>query len=180
MVFNFISVMSWWLVYGSMLSWSFVMECIAQHSSQITSFLQNDLLKQRLFLREDWILCYGRPLLHAWLHSDLKTIPNNRVRENSLKLSSYGVGLSSGQSRFESGLDPLFLPCIWSFVSLLTLSNTSPGFLRVCSTRLFKTLLEKEKLLTMSNFYFSHSVFYLSEELSTTFIRCEIVMWKLF
>ena len=33
-------------------------------------------------------------------------------------------------------------------------------FLCVCSTSLLKTLLEKEKLLIMSNFSFSHSVFY--------------------
>ena len=33
-----------------------------------------------------------------------------------------------------------------------------PWFLRVCSTSLLKTLREKEKL--MSNFSFSHSVFY--------------------
>ena len=34
-----------------------------------------------------------------------------------------------------------------------------PWFLRVCSTGLLKTLWEKEKLLVMSNFSFSHSVF---------------------
>ena len=34
-----------------------------------------------------------------------------------------------------------------------------PWFLRVCSTRLLKTLWEKEKLLLTSNFSFSHSVF---------------------
>ena len=34
-----------------------------------------------------------------------------------------------------------------------------PWFLRVCSTSLLKTLWEKEKLLIMSNFSFSHSVF---------------------
>ena len=35
-----------------------------------------------------------------------------------------------------------------------------PLFLGVRSTRLSKTLWEKEKLLTMSNFFFSHSVLY--------------------
>ena len=35
-----------------------------------------------------------------------------------------------------------------------------PWFLRVCSTSLLKTLWEKEKLLVMSNFSFSHGVFY--------------------
>ena len=28
--------------------------------------------------------CYGRPLLQAWMLPDLNTIPDNRVRENSL------------------------------------------------------------------------------------------------
>ena len=35
-----------------------------------------------------------------------------------------------------------------------------PWFLRVCSTNLWKTLWEKEKLLVTNNFSFSHSVFY--------------------
>ena len=35
-----------------------------------------------------------------------------------------------------------------------------PWFLRVCSKSLLKTLREKEKLLVMSNFSFSHSVSY--------------------
>ena len=42
----------------------------------------------------------------------------------------------------------------------LTLSQTNPGFLRVCSASLLKTLREKEKLLLTSNFSFSLSVFY--------------------
>ena len=55
-----------------------------------------------------------------------------------------------------------------------------PWFLRVCSTSLLKTLWEKEKLLVTSNFSFSHSVFYLFEELSAIFIEFEIVVCKLF
>ena len=43
-----------------------------------------------------------------------------------------------------------------------------------------KTLREKEKLLIMSNFSFSHSVFYPFGELSATFIETEIVVCKLF
>ena len=42
----------------------------------------------------------------------------------------------------------------------LTLSQTSPGFLCICSTSLLKTLWEKEKLLVTSNLSFSCSVFY--------------------
>ena len=55
-----------------------------------------------------------------------------------------------------------------------------PWFLRVCSTSLLKTLWEKEKLLVMSNFSFSHSVFYPFEELSAIFIKFETVFCKLF
>ena len=46
-----------------------------------------------------------------------------------------------------------------------------PWYLRVCSTILLKTLCEKEKLLVTSNFSFSHSVFYLSGELSAISIK---------
>ena len=55
-----------------------------------------------------------------------------------------------------------------------------PWFLLVCSTSLLKTLWEKEKLLLMSNFSFSHSVFYLLRKLSAIFIKFETVVCKLF
>ena len=55
-----------------------------------------------------------------------------------------------------------------------------PWFLCVCSTSLLKTLWEKEKLLVTSNFSFSHSVFYLFEELSDIFNKIEIVICRLF
>ena len=52
-------------------------------------------------------------------------------------------------------------------------------FLRVCSTSLLKTLREMEKLLVMSNFSFSHSVFYPIGELAAIFIKVKIVVCKL-
>ena len=55
-----------------------------------------------------------------------------------------------------------------------------PWFLRVCSTRLLKTLREEEKLLVTSNFSSSHSVFYLFAELSAIFNKYEILVCKLF
>ena len=55
-----------------------------------------------------------------------------------------------------------------------------PWFLHVCCTSPMKTLREKEKLLIMSNFYFSLSVFYLLEELSAIFIKFIIVICKPF
>ena len=44
-------------------------------------------------------------------------------------------------------------------MTILTLSQTSPGFY-LSTVQILKTLREKEKLLVMSNFSFSHSVFY--------------------
>ena len=55
-----------------------------------------------------------------------------------------------------------------------------PWFLRVCCESLLKTLWEKEKLLLMSNFSFSHSVFYLYGKLSAIFAQFEIVICKFF
>ena len=50
----------------------------------------------------------------------------------------------------------------------------------VCSTSLLKTQWEKEKLLLMNNFSFSHSVFYPLRDLSAIFIKFDIVICKLF
>ena len=58
--------------------------------------------------------------------------------------------------------------------------QNKPGILHVCSSSLLETLWEKEKLLVMSNFFFSHSVLYSFGELSATFIKFEIVVCKVF
>ena len=57
--------------------------------------------------------------------------------------------------------------------------SNKPSFLRVSSTSLLKTLWEKEKLLIMSNFSFSH-VYNQFGELSDIFIKFEIVVCQLF
>ena len=59
---------------------------------------------------------------------------------------------------------------------IVTLFQTSPCFLCVCSTSLLKTLWEKDKLIVMSNFSFSHSDFYRFGELSAIFIEFKIVI----
>ena len=59
-----------------------------------------------------------------------------------------------------------------TFYSLI-LSHTIPG-LRVCSTSLLKTLWEKGKLLVMSNFSFSRSVFFPFGELSAIFDKLKL------
>ena len=66
------------------------------------------------------------------------------------------------------------------FVSCLNPFPNKPWFLRVCCTRLLKTLWEKEKLLVTSNFSFSRSVFYLFGKFSAIFIKFEIAVCKLF
>ena len=58
--------------------------------------------------------------------------------------------------------------------------QNKPWFLHICSMCLLKTPLEKEKLLIISNFSLSPSVFYPSRELSTIFTKFEIVFCKHF
>ena len=59
-----------------------------------------------------------------------------------------------------------------------------PWLLRVCGTSLLKTLRRKEKLLIISNFSFSHSVYYPLGELSAIFIKSKncrlqaLSIWK--
>ena len=64
--------------------------------------------------------------------------------------------------------------------TFLTVSQTSPGFYLSAVQVFFETLWEKEKLLVMSNFSSSHSVFYPFGELSVIFIKFETVVWKIF
>ena len=59
----------------------------------------------------------------------------------------------------------IYLPSLEQFLLIKPFPN-KPWFLSVCSTSLLKTLWEKEKLLVMSNFSLSHSVFYPFKELS--------------
>ena len=63
---------------------------------------------------------------------------------------------------------------------LLNPFPNKPWFLHFYGISLLKILWEKEKLLKMSNFSFSHSVFYGFEELSAGFINFEIIVCKLF
>ena len=55
-----------------------------------------------------------------------------------------------------------------------------PWFSCVCSTSILKTRWEKEKLLVIINFSFSHTVFYPFGELPAIFIKFKIVICKLF
>ena len=62
---------------------------------------------------------------------------------------------------------------------LFTLSQTSPCFY-VSAIQVLKTLWEKEKLLSTSNFSFSQSVLYPFGEVSAIFSKSEIVICKHF
>ena len=66
------------------------------------------------------------------------------------------------------------------FGPFVNLFPNRPWFLHVCSTNLLKALWEKEKMLMTSNFSFSQSVFYPSEEFSAIFIKSETVFCKFF
>ena len=55
-----------------------------------------------------------------------------------------------------------------------------PWVLRVYYASLLKTMWEKEKLLVMSNFSFSHSVFFSFRELFAILIKFKIVVCKPF
>ena len=65
------------------------------------------------------------------------------------------------------------------FRCTVTLSQTSSGF-NVSAVQVLKALWEKDKLLVMSNFSFSHSVFYPFVELPSIFIKFRIVVCTLF
>ena len=66
------------------------------------------------------------------------------------------------------------------FCYTLTVSQTSPGFYESAVQIFLKTRWVEEKLLVMSNFSFSHGVFYPFGELSAIFIEFKMVVCKLF
>ena len=62
------------------------------------------------------------------------------------------------------------LPQRWLLREKLNPFTNKPWFLRLCSTSLSKTLLEKDKLVLTSNFSFSQSVFFPFGERSAIFL----------
>ena len=69
--------------------------------------------------------------------------------------------------------------CASDFEKLITLSQPSPGFMFL-HYKSFENTAGKEKLIITSNISFTHSVFYQFEELSSIFIKFEIVVCNLF
>ena len=78
------------------------------------------------------------------------------------------------------GTTSLFYGRLSFRASILNPFPNKPWFLHVVSISLLKTLWEKEKLLGMSSFSFSHSVFYAFGELAVIFFKFDIVVCKLF
>ena len=76
-------------------------------------------------------------------------------------------------------LDQFLFFSLYSETSL-TLYQASPGFYLSAVQVFWKHIWEKEKLLFVSNFSFSQSVFYPFGELSAIFIEFYIVVCKLF
>ena len=86
--------------------------------------------------QDDLRQCYRRPLLQAWLFPDLNTIPNNFVKERIL-FSSVVMVLAFGARDhwFESCPNLIFLPCIYSFLSLLRTLFVRTGILNIFRVR---------------------------------------------
>ena len=101
----------------------------------------------------------------------------HRYRFDAYSSNSYIRGISPEACRMSEYV--INLTRITRGRSLNPFPN-KPWFLRVCNKSLSKTLWEKEKLLAMSNFSFSHSVFYPFGKLSGILIKFEIVVCKLF
>ena len=77
----------------------------------------------------------------------------------SIHVYSYSKNRSNGSELFSRHTDILDLSKFIDFAELKVTLSPFPNkswFLRACCTSLLKTLWEKEKLLVMSNFSFSH------------------------
>ena len=80
----------------------------------------------------------------------------------------------------ESLMDSMeeYRPCILDVMDLIHSYTMTP--LDTPGKQDLKTLWEKEKLIVMSNFSLSNSVFYLFGQLSAIFVKFKIVVCKLF
>ena len=104
------------------------------------------------------------------------------------KVSFCGNGLNNVMAigRNNHGIDvfasmfskAFFIAIVQTQVCLLTLFQTSPVFY-VSAVQVYWKHWEKEKLLVVSNFCFSHSVLYLFGELSAIFIKFYVVVCRL-
>ena len=112
--------------------------------------------------------------------SKLKPVAYIKSKVHQIKCDSVGFVFESVQPIVvkQENISYIFTTICISFEKKMSL-NPFPNkswFLLVCNRSLLKTLWEKEKLLVTSNFFFSHSVSYQSDELSAIFIKFEIVV----
>ena len=138
----------------------------------IHSILYNKLLEH--FLKQ--------ALLFTCLQykSFLNTVGKAEIAHNKQFLLFHSVFYPLGElSAISSDLKFFFANSFNLEESKICCFPNKPWFLRVCSKSLLKALWEKEKLLVMSNFSFSCSVFYPFGKLSAIFIKFKIVVCKL-
>ena len=114
-----------------------------------------------------------------------------------LKILSFGKKLKRGIYSHSSSINnrvqfmknilffSAFLLCVTSTYCSILRMNSKPfpkqSLVFTCLRyKSFENTGKREKLLVTSNFSFSHSIFYWFGELSTTFIKFEIVVCNLF
>ena len=121
----------------------------------------------RLKSRSWSIVCLDMGMeLVSWIVS-----PFNEILPPSIICLSFS-GFSINSSEKMCNILLLFIPLI-PF-------QHNDSFWRSWKTSLLKTLWKKEKLLIMSKFSITHSVFYPFRELSAIFIKFKIVVCRLF
>ena len=115
------------------------------------------------------------------IFTDISRYPTGKHEINSVLYDAVcSVVVLTGQRLYSLTIVKHVLCLFLHDFVYLNLFPNKPWFLRVCSTNLLKRLWEKEKLLVMSNFSFSNSVFYPFGELSVIFIQFEMVVCNLF
>ena len=123
-------------------------------------------------------LCQGRKVSHQCFDSRR----NHPVSFHSNFQSQWsGQSVVSVKSQTNWPANKSFKHCNYVLHNIENLFHTFPNkpwFVHDCSTSLLITLWEKEKLLIMSNFSFSHSGFYQFGEFSAIFIKFKIVGCK--
>ena len=129
-------------------------------------FIDMEALKEHPFSLHDfwntnWSYVYDQTTLTSF---DMKTNDQSSVKRG---LNAFAKSIDSWQPMQSTQAD-MGKKLSWSHIFFIfNFSTNKPLFSRVCSTSILKRLGEKEKLLVMSNFSFSHSVFYLFEKLSS-------------
>ena len=100
---------------------------------------------------------------HAFAEVRGKNTPERKVASTGDRTHNHQVMSPTRSPLSHPGGAPCFVPCQFvqtAQTEMIQCFQPKPWFLRICSTDLLQTLWKKEKLLVMSNFSFTHSVFY--------------------